>query len=163
MIFAAVSSISITLLCSLTNVLTPKCQNRCCSCRGVREATHFTTKAWEHKATYPGSTAPPCWDIPARGSGALRREVGLSILYFYTAVTGCHCSRNNSADWTPKLQFKGHWCLGIREELCKTSEQPRRQTDHLWTCHGEIPLLHCLKYWGGCLRNVLCTAILQCL
>lgn len=42
--------------------------------------------------------------------------------------TGRHCSRNNSADWTPKLQFKDHLCLGNRKVLCKTSEQPRWQT-----------------------------------
>lgn len=45
------------------------------------------------------------------------------ILHLFTG------SRNNSTVWRPKLQFKDHWCLGIRKELCKTSEQPHRQTE----------------------------------
>lgn len=69
------------------NALTPRSQNTCCSCRGLLEATHFTTKAWQHEATYLGSTAPLCWEmIPARMNRALRREVGLAILYSNTTV-----------------------------------------------------------------------------
>lgn len=99
--------------------------------KSMRAQSHILRKCWPHM-----QRDDLCTHKQSSKKGGRTCPFLLLHCSCPQAVIACNCWLDT---W---MQFKDHWCSGIRKVLHRTPEKPHQQTDRFWACHRGITLLH---------------------